>query len=95
VNCVSPGYIATEMTTLGLASGWGETWLSLIPMGRLGEPVEVAWAVWYLASDAAGCARPVPSSSSTADSAALIVGLSARRGCDRPWPAAVPAPPAC
>ncbi len=53
VNCVSPGYIATEMTKLGMASGWGETWLSMIPMGRLGEPSEVAYAVWYLASDAA------------------------------------------
>ena len=53
VNCVSPGYIGTEMTKLGLTSGWGETWLSLIPMGRLGEPWEVAHAVWYLASDAA------------------------------------------
>jgi NAD(P)-dependent dehydrogenase (short-subunit alcohol dehydrogenase family) len=53
VNCVSPGYIATEMTKLGMASGWGETWLSLIPMGRLGEPSEVAYAVLYLASDAA------------------------------------------
>ena len=53
VNCVSPGYIGTEMTKLGMAEGWGETWLSLIPMGRLGEPSEVANAVWYLASDAA------------------------------------------
>lgn len=54
VNCVSPGYIATEMTKLGMASGWGDTWLAMIPMGRLGEPSEVAYAVWYLASDAAG-----------------------------------------
>jgi NAD(P)-dependent dehydrogenase (short-subunit alcohol dehydrogenase family) len=53
VNCVSPGYIATEMTKLGMASGWGETWLAMIPLGRLGEPSEVAYAVWYLASDAA------------------------------------------
>lgn len=52
VNCVSPGYIGTEMTKLGMAEGWGDTWLSMIPMGRLGEPVEVAYAVWYLASDA-------------------------------------------
>lgn len=52
VNCVSPGYIATEMTMLGLREGWAETWLQLIPVSRLGEPREVANAVWYLASDA-------------------------------------------
>jgi NAD(P)-dependent dehydrogenase (short-subunit alcohol dehydrogenase family) len=52
VNCVSPGYIATEMTMLGVQEGWAETWLQLIPVSRLGEPSEVANAVWYLASDA-------------------------------------------
>lgn len=52
-NCVSPGFIATEMTQLGMASGWAETWLANIPMARLGEPTEVAHAVWFLASDAA------------------------------------------
>lgn len=52
VNCVSPGFIATEMTKLGMATGWADIWLSNIPMGRLGEPAEVANAVWYLASDA-------------------------------------------
>jgi NAD(P)-dependent dehydrogenase (short-subunit alcohol dehydrogenase family) len=56
VNCVSPGFIATEMTKLGMASGWGDVWLSMIPMARLGEPSEVANAVWYLASDAAAYA---------------------------------------
>ena len=56
VNCVSPGFIATEMTKLGMASGWGDVWLSMIPMARLGEPSEVANAVWYLASDAASYA---------------------------------------
>lgn len=52
VNCVSPGYIATEMTKLGMAEGWGDTWLTMIPMGRLGEPEEVAEAVLFLAADA-------------------------------------------
>lgn len=52
VNSVSPGFIATEMTKLGMASGWADVWLSNIPMGRLGEPSEVADAVWFLASDA-------------------------------------------
>jgi len=52
VNSVSPGFIATEMTMLGMASGWADVWLANIPMGRLGEPGEVANAVWFLASDA-------------------------------------------
>ncbi len=57
VNSVSPGYTGTEMTKLGMATpGWGETWLAMTPMGRLGEPVDVARAVLYLASDAAAFA---------------------------------------
>jgi NAD(P)-dependent dehydrogenase (short-subunit alcohol dehydrogenase family) len=58
VNCVSPGYIRTEMTQQGLRMNpdWGRTWLELTPMGRLGEPGDVANAVWYLASDAAAFA---------------------------------------
>jgi NAD(P)-dependent dehydrogenase (short-subunit alcohol dehydrogenase family) len=58
VNSVSPGYIATAMTELGLEPhpDWRETWLAMTPMGRLGRPIDVAYAVWYLASDAAAFA---------------------------------------
>ena len=58
VNCVSPGYIGTEMTQQGLRMNpdWGRTWLEMTPMGRLGTPADVAYAVWYLASDAAAFA---------------------------------------
>jgi len=58
VNCVSPGYIGTEMTQQGLRMNpdWGRIWLEGTPMGRLGTPVDVANAVWYLASDAAAFA---------------------------------------
>jgi NAD(P)-dependent dehydrogenase (short-subunit alcohol dehydrogenase family) len=58
VNCVSPGYIATAMTELGLKPhpDWRATWLGMTPMGRLGTPADVAYAVWYLASDAAAFA---------------------------------------
>jgi NAD(P)-dependent dehydrogenase (short-subunit alcohol dehydrogenase family) len=57
VNSVSPGYITTEMTRLAFATpGWGETWTAMTPMRRLGEPVDIARAVLYLASDAAAYA---------------------------------------
>jgi NAD(P)-dependent dehydrogenase (short-subunit alcohol dehydrogenase family) len=54
VNAVAPGYIATDLTVRGRAvPGWGETWLAMTPMGRLGTPEEVAACVLFLASDAA------------------------------------------
>ena len=57
VNSVSPGYIRTSLTELGMSrSEWSEVWLSQTPMGRLAEPEEIAPAVLYLASDAASFA---------------------------------------
>lgn len=54
VNAVSPGYIGTEMTKLGMGNEeWKRQWLEMTPMGRVGEPADIAHAVWYLASDAA------------------------------------------
>jgi NAD(P)-dependent dehydrogenase (short-subunit alcohol dehydrogenase family) len=53
VNSISPGYIGTEMTKLGMSNAdWYRDWLQFTPMGRLGEPREVASAVVFLASDA-------------------------------------------
>lgn len=54
VNAVAPGYTATELTLAGRSKPeWFETWMRMTPMGRLGEPAEVANAVLFLASDAA------------------------------------------
>jgi NAD(P)-dependent dehydrogenase (short-subunit alcohol dehydrogenase family) len=54
VNSVSPGYIGTKMTQLGMSkTEWSDTWLAMTPMGHIGEPVDIANAVWYLSSDAA------------------------------------------
>lgn len=54
VNAVAPGYIATEMTMRGRSKPeWFGCWTDMTPMGRCGEPREVAAAVLFLASDAA------------------------------------------
>ncbi len=54
VNAVSPGYIGTEMTKQGMSNeDWHRQWLEMTPMGRVGEPTDIAHAVLYLASDAA------------------------------------------
>jgi NAD(P)-dependent dehydrogenase (short-subunit alcohol dehydrogenase family) len=53
VNSVSPGYISTEMTRQGFANtAWSSVWMNMTPMARMGEPGEIAQAVWFLASDA-------------------------------------------
>ncbi|MGO9894412.1 MAG: SDR family NAD(P)-dependent oxidoreductase [Bryobacteraceae bacterium] len=54
VNAVAPGYIDTEMTLRGRKNAeWNACWLEMTPMGRCGEPCEVASVVLFLASDAA------------------------------------------
>ncbi len=53
VNCVAPGFIDTDMTR-GLGEAQREALLGQIPLGRLGAVADVAAAVAYLASDAAG-----------------------------------------
>ena len=53
VNAVAPGFIDTAMTR-GLNREVKDTLLQQIPLGRLGQPAEVAEAVRFLASDAAG-----------------------------------------
>jgi NAD(P)-dependent dehydrogenase (short-subunit alcohol dehydrogenase family) len=54
VNSVSPGYIGTDMTKRGMENtAWSKIWLEMTPQGHIGEPTDIAHAVWYLASDAA------------------------------------------
>ncbi|MGL6198077.1 MAG: SDR family oxidoreductase [Lachnospiraceae bacterium] len=52
VNCISPGYIKTEMTGT-VRQDWQDFWVNLIPFKRMGTPEELAGAVIYLFSDAA------------------------------------------
>ena len=53
VNCVAPGFIATDMTAK-LSADRQKALLDQIPLGRLGQPAEIAHAVAYLASKQAG-----------------------------------------
>ena len=53
VNCVAPGFIATDMTE-GLPEAAKAALMAQIPLGRLGQADEVAAAVAYLASAGAG-----------------------------------------
>ncbi len=53
VNAVAPGFIDTDMTR-ELADEQRDALLKHIPLARLGQPQEIAAAVAFLASDAAG-----------------------------------------
>jgi len=53
VNTLAPGYVATEMIQkMRERPELFNVWLDMTPMGRIGEPSEVAASVLYLASAA-------------------------------------------
>ena len=54
VNVIAPGYISTEMVQAVPQEVLKTKILPLIPVGRLGEPEEIARAVVYLAGEDAG-----------------------------------------
>ncbi len=51
VNCISPGYIRTEMTSV-VDREIRNIWESLIPFKRMGTPEELVGGIIYLLSDA-------------------------------------------
>ena len=55
VNAVAPTYIETAMTKTAMEDNpaMHKTWLEMTPMGRVGQPDEIASVVHFLASDAA------------------------------------------
>ena len=53
VNCVAPGFIATDMTA-DLPEEQKQALAAQIPMGQLGQPSDIANAVAFLASQGAG-----------------------------------------
>jgi acetoacetyl-CoA reductase len=54
VNAICPGYIATEMVKAVPQDVLEKNILPYIPLGRLGEPEEIARCVVFLAADEAG-----------------------------------------
>jgi 3-oxoacyl-[acyl-carrier protein] reductase len=50
VNVIAPGFIATEESLCRLPV---EKWVANIPLGRIGQPEEVAYAVSFLVSERA------------------------------------------
>ncbi|MFD7656395.1 SDR family NAD(P)-dependent oxidoreductase [Actinosynnema sp. NPDC059797] len=55
VNAIAPGYFASEMTDQ-YPEGYLDAHISRLPMGRVGDPEELAAAVVFLASPAGGYA---------------------------------------
>jgi acetoacetyl-CoA reductase len=53
VNSIAPGYIRTDMTS-AVSGSVLEKIISSIPVGRMGEPEEIARAVMFLVSEHAG-----------------------------------------
>ncbi|KAF9527037.1 hypothetical protein CPB83DRAFT_816386 [Crepidotus variabilis] len=53
VNALSPGYMLTKLTKTILEDDMAlkNTWEKLTPMGRMGEPEDLAGAIVFLASD--------------------------------------------
>lgn len=53
VNTLAPGYFHTDLSSGLLESRWKERITSSIPLGRVGNPVELTGAAVFLVSDAA------------------------------------------
>ena len=53
VNAIAPGYIKTSLTKLSKENEhWFSVWNQMTPMGRMGNPEEIATAALFLCSPA-------------------------------------------
>jgi 3-oxoacyl-[acyl-carrier protein] reductase len=55
INCVAPGWVATDMTADTLNDADSRNWVfSAIPLGRVGTPEEIAAPILFLCTEHAG-----------------------------------------
>ena len=52
INCIAPGWIETEMTN-EISKDSKEDLIKKIPIGKIGEPKDIAYTVLFLASEEA------------------------------------------
>ena len=52
-NCVAPGWVDTELNEKPFTGDGKEKIRKTIPIGRIPEPIEIAWPIVFLASDLA------------------------------------------
>jgi NAD(P)-dependent dehydrogenase (short-subunit alcohol dehydrogenase family) len=86
VNAVAPGTIVSEITRPMLEAGFG---FGAVPLDRVGQPIDVAWPVLWLASDEAAY---VTGTSIVVDGGQLAIngdmpprhGAATRRGSSAP-----------
>jgi len=52
VNCISPGYVCTDMTPADTNMAWQQIWYNMCPTKRMGTAEEMAGGILYLASPA-------------------------------------------
>jgi gluconate 5-dehydrogenase len=53
VNAIAPGYINTDLNKALIADRKFDSWVkSRCPLGRWGDPVDIAWPIVFLASPA-------------------------------------------
>ncbi|MGM9520949.1 MAG: SDR family oxidoreductase [Oscillospiraceae bacterium] len=69
VNCLSPGYIHTDMLDNN-SPEYIKTWINSIPVGRMGTPSELAGAVIYMLCENSGF---ITGSNITVDGGAEII----------------------
>ena len=79
VNCISPGYVCTDMTPPTTNKAWQDIWYSMCPTKRMASAQEMAGGVLYLAS-LRQAIRQAQIWRSTADMPATKNNFGERRG---------------